>query len=82
MPLTMNKLKPFIDKLLKEVLIYPIMLLTHRDIETYKDDQIEYIRKQNDFTETLFSPKNNAVDLLHYFCRYKSTKKTKIPDYL
>ncbi len=58
------------------------MLITHKDISLFKEDPIEYVRKQYDFTETLFAPKNNAVDLLMYFCKYKSGKKSKQPDYL
>jgi hypothetical protein len=82
MPLTMTKLKPFVERLLYEVIITPIMLITHKDVSLFKEDPIEYIRKQNDFTETLFAPKNNSVDLLMYLCKYKSTKKAKQPDYL
>lgn len=78
----MTKLKPFIEKLLTEVIVSPIMLLTHKDVTLFKDDPIEYVRKQNDFTETLFAPKNTAVDLLGYICKYKSAKKAKQPDYL
>lgn len=66
----MEKLKPFIETLLYEVLVSPIMLVTHRDVTLFKDDAIEYVRKQNDFTETLYSPKNTAVDLLMYLCQY------------
>ena len=82
MPATMTNLKPFVERLLYEVIIAPIMLITHKDVSLFKEDPIEYIRKQNDFTETLFAPKNNSVDLLMYFCKYKSTKKTKQPDYM
>ena len=78
----MSKLKPYIEKLLKEVIVAPIMLVTHRDVTLFKDDPIEYIRKQYDFTETLFSPKNTVVDLLNYLCKYKSTRKQRQPDYL
>jgi hypothetical protein len=58
------------------------MLITHKDITLFKEDPIEYIRKQFDFTETLFAPKNNAVDLLMYLCKYKTKKGKKQPDYL
>jgi hypothetical protein len=58
------------------------MLITHKDVTLFKDDPIEFVRKQNDFTETLFSPKNTVVDLLMYLCQYKSNKKNKKPDYL
>jgi hypothetical protein len=73
----MNKLLPFVEKLLFEIIVAPIMLITHRDVTIYNDDPIEYIRKQTDFTETLFSPKNTALDLLLYLCKYKSSKKAK-----
>jgi hypothetical protein len=45
MPYTMNKLKPFVEKLLYEVVVIPIMMLTHKDVSIFKDDPIEYIRK-------------------------------------
>ena len=78
---TMNMLLPYVENLLFETII-PIMLITHRDVTLFKDDPIEYIRKQQDFTETLFAPKNAVVDLLLYLCSYKSSKKNKKPDYL
>jgi hypothetical protein len=77
----MNMLKPYVENLLYETII-PIMLVSHKDVTLYKEDSIEYIRKQLDFTETLFSPKNTVVDLLIYLCNYKSVKKSKKPDYL
>lgn len=85
LPKTMEKLKPFIDNILYET-IMPIMLITHKDATLFHEDPIEYIRKQLDFTETLFMPKNTVIDLLIYICSYASgpkTKKTKRkPDYL
>ena len=42
---TMEMLKPFIDNLLYTTII-PIMLITHKDVTQYKDDEVEYIRKQ------------------------------------
>ena len=68
MPATMGKLKPFVERLLTQVIVTPIMLLTHKDVTLFKEDPIEYVRKQYDFTETLFAPKNTAVDLLTYLC--------------
>ena len=62
--------------------IVPIMLITHKDVVLFKEDPIDYIRKQNDFSESIFSPKTTVSDLLIYLCKYKSTKKQKRPDYL
>jgi len=85
---TMDKLKPFIENIIYET-IMPIMLITHKDATLFKDDPIEYIRKQQDFTETLFMPKNTVIDLLQYICSYVSAPKVKgqkksarRPDYL
>jgi len=77
---TMTKLKPFMDNILYETVI-PIMLPTMKDITLFSEDPIEYIRKQQDFTETLYMPKNTVIDLLQYIVMYKSNKKGK-PDYL
>lgn len=63
----MNLLKPFVETLLYETIV-PIMLVTHKDVTLLKDDPIEFIRKQFDFTETLFAPKNTVIDLLQYLC--------------
>ena len=41
----MAMLKPFVENLLYETII-PIMLITHKDVTLYKEDPIEYIRKQ------------------------------------
>lgn len=45
MPATMIKLKPFLEKLLTDVIVMPIMLLTHKDVTLFKEDPIEYVRK-------------------------------------
>lgn len=78
---TMTILKPFVENILYETIV-PIMLITHKDATLYKDDPIEFIRKQMDFTETMFSARNSIIDLLDKLCSYKSNKKLKKPDYL
>lgn len=47
----------------------------------FEDDPTEYIRKQLDFTESIYMPKNTAIDMLLYICMYKP-KKAKKPEYL
>ena len=79
-PKTMSILKPFIESILYDTAI-PIMMATQRDIQLFADDPIEYIRKQEDFTETLYMPKNTVIDLVQYICMYKSDKNGKA-DYL
>jgi hypothetical protein len=79
----MAKLKPFIENIMYETAI-PIMMATERDISLFTEDPIEYIRKQEDFTETLYMPKNTTIDMLQYICMFKSggDKASVKPDYL
>jgi hypothetical protein len=79
---TMEKLKPFVENILYDTII-PIMFITQKDVSTFQNDPIEYIRNQYDFTETLFQPKNQVQDLLCYLCKYSGSKKKKSkPEYL
>ena len=81
----MDKLKPYVENLLFDTIV-PILYITERDIETFQNDPIEYIRNQYDFEETLFQPKNQVMDLLQYLCKHKEGKGKKKakskPEYL
>jgi hypothetical protein len=77
----MRVLKPFIENLLFETII-PIMLVQHKDVVLFREDPIEYIRKQNDITQTFMNPKFTVEELLESLCTYRSNKKIKRPDYL
>lgn len=81
LPSTMKVLYPFIERLLYEIVI-PVMQVTIKDVNLFNDEPIEYVRKQNDFTETLFTAKNTMVDMLTGLCQYKTNKKAKRPDFL
>jgi hypothetical protein len=62
-PQTMIKLQPFLENILYETAI-PIMMASQRDVNLFHEDPIEYIRKQEDFTETLYMPKNTVIELV------------------
>ena len=62
---TMEKLRPFLPNILFDTII-PIMLITEKDISTFKTDPSEYIRNLYDFDETIFQPRNQVQDLLCY----------------
>lgn len=81
LPVTNKVLYPYIESILFEIII-PVMFIINKDVELFREDPIEYIRKQNDFTESLFSPKQTVIDLLVSLCAYKSTKKQRRPDFL
>jgi len=40
------------------------MLITEKDKSLFEEDPQEYIRKQLDFTETLYMPKHTLIDLV------------------
>lgn len=67
----MDILKPFINNILYEIAI-PIMLITQQDLDSFESDPQEYIRKQTDFTETLYMPKQILIDLIQQICTYNS----------
>jgi len=78
----MTALQPHVDRILYTVVI-PTMKITQRDEELLLTDPIEFIRKQEDFTETLFMPRNTIIDLLSYLCSFKPSKgKGVLPLYL
>jgi len=62
-PLTMSKMLPFMGTILYETAI-PLMLVSKRDMALFTDDPIEYIRKQQDFMETIYMPKVTTVELV------------------
>jgi hypothetical protein len=61
--ITMEKLKSFMDQIMYDTIL-PIVMITERDEQLYQNEPIEYIRNQDDFTETMLAPKHQALDLL------------------
>ena len=41
----MSAMKPFVERMLYEVIIAPNMLITYKDVSLFNEDSIEYIRK-------------------------------------
>jgi hypothetical protein len=68
----MQILKPHIDSILYECSI-PCVKLTHKDVNLFTEDATEFIRKQQDFTETLYMPRQTLVDLIESICMYDPT---------
>lgn len=77
----MEKIKPYVEQILYENII-PILFVTSRDLMTFENDPAEFIRKQDDYVETMYDPKNQIQNLLENLCTYSSQKKGKKPDYL
>lgn len=44
LPITMTVLYPYIENILFDIII-PVMFITNKDVELFREDQIEYIRK-------------------------------------
>jgi len=78
---TMAVLSAYVKDILHSSLI-PLMLISQKDATQFQEEPIEYIRKQTDFTDSYYNPKNSALDLMSVLCEIKSEKKQKLPDYL
>ena len=52
----MEKLKPYIEKILTETLI-PILYITEKDVTTFNEDPHEFIQDIYDYTRTLYMPR-------------------------
>ena len=54
---TMATLKPYVHRILFDTII-PIMFVTKKDVETFHEEPVEYIRNLYEFNETLYQAKN------------------------
>lgn len=62
---------------------YAVNLVKHtnKDLEDFEYNPIDFIRKMKDVTETFYSCKHSAVEMIILFCFYRS-HEDKEPDYL
>jgi len=73
---------PHVNNILQQIVI-PVMKMTHKDVRLFTEDPIEFIRKQDDFTMTLYTARHTIVDLLTYICMYKPKKGKGVkPEFL
>ena len=77
------KLQPHMEELLHNYIV-PITYLTQEDAELWRDDPVEYVRRQNEFHEAFYLPKNAAIDTIVALCSYKSDpdNASAKPDFL
>ena len=54
---TMEKLKPYVEKILTDTIIQ-IMLLTEKDMATFENEPVEYIRDVYDYNKTIYLPRS------------------------
>ena len=80
-PRTLEVLKPYIENIMYETVI-PIMMVSQKDQNLFYDDPVEFIRKQDDLTESLFMPKVTVVDLLQHICQIRTQGKKAKVDFL
>eukprot|EP00164_Ancoracysta_twista_P006227 GFYU01008639.1.p1 GENE.GFYU01008639.1~~GFYU01008639.1.p1 ORF type:complete len:722 (-),score=314.21 GFYU01008639.1:120-2285(-) len=60
---TYKLIKPYLNDLMFNV-IFPELRLTAKDLDLWEEDDVEYVRKEFDFVEGIFSPKEAAINLL------------------
>ena len=63
-----NKLNPLLEELLLDVFL-PMVFLTPKDLQTWKSDALEYIRKQEDQSNTNLDLKRQGVDSIALICK-------------
>lgn len=73
--ITWLALKPHLAQFNQEI-IFPYLWLTDKDMELWQDDPQEYLRKEADFMEEFFNPRNAAMSFLLNLVRYRG------PDHL
>ena len=62
-----NKLNPLLEELLIDVYL-PMVFLNQKDIQIWKSDPIEYIRKQEDQSNTHMEVKREAIRTITLIC--------------
>lgn len=77
---TLKVILPHCMDLMKEYAI-PLVMLTNKDIEDFNDNPVDFIRRMKDITETFYSCKHSAVEMILLFSFYKS-KEDQEPDFL
>lgn len=63
-----NRLNPLLEELLLDVFL-PMVFLTPKDLQTWKSDALEYIRKQEDQSNTNLDLKRQGVDSVVLICK-------------
>jgi hypothetical protein len=81
---TFQCLKPFINEELFETVLQ-IMFVSHKDANLFEENPIEFERRNLDFSQTIYNPKQVAIEFIGTVCgKYKSAGKTEKdkPDYI
>jgi hypothetical protein len=77
----MQHMTSYIDNILYETAI-PIVLVSNLDDYQFKEEPIEFIRRQQAYQDTMFSDKACMIDLVTTICKYKQFKNDTQPVYL
>jgi t-SNARE complex subunit (syntaxin) len=71
---------PHLQSILYEITL-PLMLITDKEVQTWGDNQIEYVRLQVD-NNNAWNVKRTNQDLIKAICNIRPTRKMKISNYL
>lgn len=76
-----NKIcKQYIEKILFEVTL-PLLLITDQEVQTWQENQVEYVRQQVDFTNG-WNVKRTNQQLISKICKIRQTRSAKISVFL
>ena len=74
-------LQPHMEDLLQNYMV-PLTFFTKEDEELWQDNPNEFIRRQHEFFDGHYLPKNAAIDTIVSLCSYRSNPKSEKPDLL
>lgn len=79
-PLYYSVCQPHLQSILFEITL-PLMLITDKEVQTWSENQVEFVRQQVDYTNN-WNVKRTNEDLIKAICNIRPTRKVKISNYL
>lgn len=75
-PQTFEFITPQCVTLMKDYAV-DLVMLTKKDLEDFSDNPMDFIRKMKDVTETFYSCKHSALEMIIIFCHLRSDPKAE-----
>ena len=72
--------QPHLQSILYEITL-PLLLISEKDVQTWTENQIEYVRLQVDRSNA-WNVKRTNQELIKVICNIRQTRKVKISNYL
>lgn len=67
----MDFIKPHVDSILKEIAM-PILCSSERDFNDFHNDSVEFIRAQENLSESIYMPRLLVLEMIDAFLNHNS----------